>query len=90
MDLLTKINGELKHYHIIAGDFSVLCEDGAYHKRKGYLVTNRHNDHVEHSTLILPGAIFQAQHLDATLESLINPEPMAVVDPALSEDVVVN
>jgi hypothetical protein len=78
--MLTKANNELKYYEIrmikVVDGVPIMCEDGEYRKRNGYSVYNKETDTHEHTTTLLPGAIFQAQHLDATLDGLLNPVPI--------------
>lgn len=47
-----------------------LGEDGEYGK-EGYAVINKDNGVVEHTTMMLPGAIFQCQHFSDTLTGLL-------------------
>lgn len=54
-----------------SGDRKIIAEDGAYSSRKGYVVVNKETGVVEHSTVMLPGAIFQCQHFNDTLISLL-------------------
>lgn len=93
---LSKVNKGLEYYEvgiIDGGDRTpVIGEDGQYHTRGGYAVRNKATGFVEHTTTLLPGAIFQAQHLDSTLDGLLNPpatEPPALVD-FPTEDTVPN
>jgi hypothetical protein len=71
----------------------VLGEDGKYHNFPGYAVRNKETTVVEHTTMMLPGAIFQCQHFNDTLVSLLTPAEVEdnVVDLAsvqIGEDVV--
>jgi hypothetical protein len=71
----------------------VLGEDGQYHAFPGYAVRNKETQVVEHTTMMLPGAIFQCQHFNDTLVSLTTPVATAdnVVDLAaveIGDDVV--
>lgn len=94
--ILTKVNSDLKYYEVVALQGShnvpIMCEDGEYRVRNGYAVYNKVSDTYEHTTTLLPGAIFQSQHLDATLDGLLNPE--SVEYPSLEDvhmdDVVAN
>lgn len=76
--ILNKVNEGLLHYTVeyVGGDdhVPIICEDGEYRVRAGYAVCNKHTGVREHTTTLLPGAIFQSQHLDATLEGLLNPQ----------------
>lgn len=51
----------------------IVGEDGKYAVLNGYVVVNRETKVVEHSTVMLPGAIFQCQHFNDTLVSLLSP-----------------
>lgn len=67
-----------------------LDEDGKT-RREGYGVRNKDTGIVEHSTTMLPGAIFQCQYFNDSLVNLLKPrdeEPEAESD--VSEDVVLN
>lgn len=80
---LENINSELEYYRIGAtGD--AVGEDGKKGSA-GYSVTNKETDVVEHTTTILPGAIFQARHLDDMLASLVQ-----AADPEKNDDGVVS
>ena len=99
MSILNKINEQLKYYTIDivepTDNERVLCEDGEYStKVKGYILRNKETGAAEHSTQLLPGIVFQAQHLDSTLDQLLNPTTPQVDTSALEampvEDVVAN
>jgi hypothetical protein len=71
----------------------VVGEDGQYKNGGGYVVINRETNIVEHSTIMLPGAIFQCQHFNDTLVSLLSPVEEGAVDIGamnVPEDVVPN
>ncbi len=51
----------------------IIGEDGKYEDMDGYVVINRETGVIEHTTIMLPGAIFQCQHFNDTLESLMSP-----------------
>jgi hypothetical protein len=73
----------------------VIAEDGKYTDAvEGYLVINRETNVVEHSTIMLPGAIFQAQHFNDTLVSLLSPpvddEGMDIAALNVPDDIVPN
>lgn len=69
-------------YEVIECD-DVLGEDGKY-GQLGYAVRNKETAVTEHTTMMLPGAIFQCQHFTDTLKSLLAedtaPELAAVED----------
>lgn len=91
--LLKKVNDQLEHYEVqLTTDLPIICEDGQYRKRHGYAVYNKVSDVYEHTTTLLPGAIFQAQHLDATLVGLLTPEAATAysLEDIAMEDVVAN
>lgn len=83
VEALDNINSELTYYSITQTKDAV-GEDGKKGS-DGYAVTNKENDVVEHTTTILPGAIFQARHLDDMLVSLIQ-----AADPEKNDDGVVS
>ena len=94
--LLTKANEGLKYYEVrfitYDANIPVMGEEGEYMRRDGYAVYNKVSGVYEHTTTLLPGAIFQSQHLDQTLDGLLNPHEMEY--PSLSDvpmdDVVAN
>jgi hypothetical protein len=89
--MLNKINEELKWYFIAhETDEHIVDEDQIRRKRDGYCVINDRTGVIEYTTIVLPQAIFQAQHLDAMLESILNPKEMPEVQMPTAEDVVVN
>ena len=51
----------------------IIGEDGNYSGQDGYVVVNRETGVIEHTTIMLPGAIFQCQHFNDTLVSLLSP-----------------
>ena len=70
----------------------VIGEDGNYTERQGYVVINKETGIVEHTTIMLPGAIFQCQHFNDTLVSLLSP-PVDTTDLSemdVTDDVVPN
>ena len=72
----------------------VIGEDGKYSDdTKGYVVLNKETGVIEHSTIMLPGAIFQCQHFNDTLVSLLNPPTEEELDISalnVPEDIVPN
>ena len=97
MKTLDKVNADLQYYTIevvtAEDNQPVICEDGEYRTTaSGYAVRNKESGQVEHTTLLLPGAIFQAQHLDSTLDQLVNPQelPTTSLEAMPIEDVVAN
>jgi hypothetical protein len=94
--ILNKVNEDLKYYEVVflqgTENVPIMCEDGEYRVRNGYAVYNKLSDTYEHTTTLLPGAIFQSQHLDATLHGLLNPSEVeyAALDQMPMDDVVAN
>lgn len=79
-----------ENYEVVLS-LDVLGEDGNYAGRIGYAVRNIETGVVEHTTMMLPGAIFQAQHFNDTLKGLLaepedNVVPLESID--IPEDVV--
>ena len=74
---------------------SIVGEDGKYTtSHGGYVVVNRETGVVEHSTTMLPGAIFQCMHFNDSLISLLSP-PEEAEEPDLAalnvpEDIIPN
>ena len=78
--------------YVVVDEDNALGEDGKYGK-KGYAVINIETGITEHTTMMLPGAIFQAQHFNDTLESLLaeNKEPvLGLVEDILPEGTDLN
>lgn len=73
---------------------SIVGEDGKYTmSHDGYVVVNKETNVIEHSTTMLPGAIFQCQHFNDTLVSLLtDPEDniTALTSVDVPDDVVPN
>ena len=74
----------------------VLGEDGKYGDNSGYAVVNKDTNVVEHTSTMLPGAIYQCMHFSDTLEAQLKPAKvtedtakMALVDMSIV-DVVGN
>jgi hypothetical protein len=84
---LEKYNKGLKYYTIQPID-NALQEDGKY-GTKGYGIVNNETGVVEHTTICLPAALFQATHFDDMLASLLENKPeLSLVAGPSSEDVV--
>ena len=58
-----------------AQGIQVIGEDGRYGDKEGYAVVNRENGVVEHTSTMLPGAIYQAMHFSDTLAAQLKPGP---------------
>lgn len=77
-------------YEVVEYD-NVLGEDGKYGQCGGYAVRNLETRVIEHTTMMLPGAIFQCQHFNDTLKGLLekpedNVVPLAAID--MPDDIV--
>lgn len=91
LDKINKINEGLTHYVV---ELTTKCVDetGQYINGKGpnayvgYAVRNKDTNIVEYSTSMLPQALFQADYLNKSLCSLLNPPPAPPAQGA-SEDV---
>ena len=72
---------------------SVIGEDGNY-GQEGYSVRNIETGIVEHTTMILPQAIYQAQGFSDSLDVLLKeddaPTQLSLVEMDVGEDVVPN
>jgi len=92
---IAELNDNLSFYVIEPSDFAI-GEDGEYIRGAngesvGYCVRNVETDIVEHTSMLLPAIIFQAEHLDSMLTSLINKEePSAQLAEMPVDDVVPN
>ena len=76
-----------------SGDRQIIAEDGKYGERAGYVVVNKETGVVEHSTVMLPGAIFQCQHFNDTLVSLLaapTEDGVDITSMDIPEDIVPN
>jgi hypothetical protein len=76
-----------KYKVVIAGTvmgIPVIGEDGKYGDGLGYAVINKQTSIAEHTTTMLPAAIYQAMHFSDTLTAQLAPvealETMSVVD----------
>lgn len=95
-EALEEINAKLKYYSIETSNVAI-GEDGNYligdddGTPVGYSLINDETDVVEHTSMLLPAIIFQANHLDGMLDSLLNEkEDTAVAAAAPMDDVVLN
>lgn len=73
--LLAKVNAKLDYYKIIMVD-RALEETGTYVEGKdvGYGLINKATQVVEHTSVMLPGILWQATHFESTLKSLLDEE----------------
>jgi hypothetical protein len=64
---------DTKNYEVSVADTQelVMAEDGKYANIPGYIVTNKETGIVEHTTMMLPQAIYQAQGLSDSLDTLL-------------------
>jgi len=76
------------HYQVMVTD-DALGEDGNY-GRGGYAVVNKETQIAEHTTMIYPQAIFQADALSGALTQLTAPSSDANIIEAMSTDVLPN
>ena len=76
---------DTEKYEVVVHD-NVLDEAGNYGAH-GYAVVNKENKTIEHTTMMLPGAIYQCQHFNDTLIALLAQEKEAP-GLAIVEDIV--
>lgn len=87
---------DTKNYEVqLAANDEVMAEDGKYDAdRKGYVVINKETGVIEHTTMILPQAIYQAQGFSDSLDALLKADDAAeVVDIGLvpvADDILPN
>jgi len=88
---LAKYNDGLRYYQVVPSD-KALAEDGKYltGDNAGYAIENKMTKVVEHTTVCLPAAMFQANHFDDMLASLIDGTPKLSVVDSVTEDIVPN
>ena len=90
-ELFERINAGLTYYSILETNYA-MGEDGKYVSEEsnmvGYAVVNKLTNVVEHTSTILPGVLFQAQHFDNTLASLTADEMDIEVELESQDDVV--
>ena len=67
---------DTKNYivRLAADDELVIAEDGNYGSGGGYVVVNKETGQIEHTTMILPQAIYQAQGFSDSITALLNPD----------------
>lgn len=88
-----KVVYDTKHYEVrTSGDWNVIDEAGVYSERGGYVVVNKDTEIVEHTTMIMPQAIYQAQGFSDSLDALLSPSAqpaqLELVNFPIDEDVV--
>ena len=89
--MTTKVLYSTEKYIVIVTD-AALNEVGDACDARGYAVVNKDTSIVEHTTLVLPAAMFQADNFNRTLVSLLTEVPESPADAieGLPEDVTVN
>jgi len=86
-------NETLKHYAIVPTN-KCMGEDGKYQEGEfiGYAIENLDTGVVEHTTICLPAAMYQASHFDDMLDALLTPDKkksaLSLVDGSPVEDIV--
>ena len=74
-ELLDSVNKDLKYYEVVLVD-KALGEDGKFIEGDncGYGLRNKVTDILEHTSIMLPGVLWQATHFESTLKSMLAPE----------------
>lgn len=87
-ELIVKANKSLEYYELRLVD-KALGEDGKYVEGNdvGYGLINKATGIVEHTSVMLPGVLWQATHFESTLKSLLEDEA-AMPSAETGEDVV--
>ncbi len=88
-DKLAKYNLGLKYYMVVPAT-KVIGEDGKYMvgDNAGYGIVNKETDVIEHTNTCLAAAMFQANHFDDMLSSMLDEIPaLSLVDTA-AEDIM--
>lgn len=87
-EMIAKANKSLEYYELRLVDKS-LGEDGKWVEGKdvGYGLINKATGITEHTSVMLPGVLWQATHFESTLKSLLEEEEVAKTGPT-GEDVV--
>lgn len=87
-----KILYENTHYKVIP--FANAMGEKGEPDSNGYAVVNKDTGVIEHTTIMLPGAIYQAQGFSDSLDALLKtdgaPLQLSLVDMPTDEDVVPN
>lgn len=70
---MSKVMYDTKNYEVAVADSQelILGEDGKYANVPGYIVLNKETGIVEHTTMMLPQAIYQAQGMSDSLDTLL-------------------
>jgi hypothetical protein len=90
-ELLNKCNEGLQYYEIVLTN-ECIGEDGSMMINRdetplGYALINRTTGITEHTSQVLPAILWQVQHLEQTLTSLLEPEKTGPVG-VDSDDVI--
>jgi len=87
--LLDKYNAGLKYFDVIPFN-KVIAEDGKYLSGEfvGYAVFNTETKVVEHTNICLAATMFQANHFDDMLTSLLEGTPALSIVGDSAEDIV--
>lgn len=90
-ELLELVNKEFMFYSIVPSFIAVSSAgvESVAENPVGYDVLNVITGIVEHSTPILPGAIYQAHHFDSTLKGFLEITPV-LVKLETDSDVILN
>ena len=83
---------ENEKYEVVCNlgtDLLILGEDGKYSNRGGYAVINKETGVVEHTTTVLPQALFQADAFLGALGSLVSQSANDSTIDGSAEDVIV-
>lgn len=89
-ELLNKYNNGLKYYVVVPSD-KVIGEDGKYVEGEfvGYAIENTETGVIEHTNICLAAIMFQANHFDDMLASLLDGTPaLTLVDTPTDETIV--
>lgn len=93
-EIMDKINADLTYYEIATASRAI-GEEGKYVSFEdvpaGYSITNKLTGVIEHTSTILPGVIFQAQHFDNTLKSFLQTDEKPAAETSEpTDDVILN
>jgi len=89
VDALAKYNDGLKYYMVLPAT-KVLGEDGKYIEGEnvGYAIENKETGVIEHTNICLAAVMFQANHFDDMLASLLDGAPALSLVETPAEDVM--
>ena len=88
-DDLAKYNAGLKYYMVLPAT-KVIGEDGKYVEgdNVGYAIENKETGVIEHTNVCLAAVMFQANHFDDMLTSLLDGTPALSLVETPAEDIV--